>query len=148
MESRQSFYLHQFAKEQPDLNWRNPKVVEEMEVCINSISSFLPTEFKHLNHIKYLLILIILLQAVFQFWLDRGVDGFRVDAIDTLFENNYDMDEPRSDIPDAFPVSHIMHLLELHCMVKLWFICCKLVIYIYTCMHNLFKFPLKGCHQR
>lgn len=28
---RQQFYLHQYAKEQPDLNFRNPKVVEEMK---------------------------------------------------------------------------------------------------------------------
>jgi len=26
------------------------------------------------------------LQKVLQFWLDRGVDGFRVDAIATMFE--------------------------------------------------------------
>ena len=31
-EHRQEYYLHQFVKEQPDLNYRNPKVVEEMEV--------------------------------------------------------------------------------------------------------------------
>ncbi len=32
MESRQAYYLHQFSKEQPDLDWRNPNVVKEMEV--------------------------------------------------------------------------------------------------------------------
>jgi len=52
---RGQFYYHQFCPEQPDLNYRNPRVREEMK-------------------------------KVLQFWLDRGVDGFRVDAIATMFE--------------------------------------------------------------
>jgi alpha-glucosidase len=44
------YYLHSFLKEQSDLNWRNPQVVEAMH-------------------------------DVLRFWLDRDVDGFRVDAI-------------------------------------------------------------------
>lgn len=50
---REQCYLHQFLKEQPDLNYRNPVVREEME-------------------------------KVLLFWLDRGVDGFRVDAINHM----------------------------------------------------------------
>ncbi|MFG1265449.1 alpha-amylase family glycosyl hydrolase [Xanthobacter aminoxidans] len=44
------YYYHAFLKEQPDLNWRNPDVVEAMH-------------------------------DVLRFWLDRGVDGFRIDAL-------------------------------------------------------------------
>lgn len=44
------YYLHMFAKEQPDLNWENPKVREEIYKMIN-------------------------------WWLDRGLAGFRIDAI-------------------------------------------------------------------
>nr|BBD49476.1 maltase2 [Samia ricini] len=49
------FYLHQFVIGQPDLNFRNPEVVEEMK-------------------------------SVLRFWLNKGVAGFRIDAIAHLFE--------------------------------------------------------------
>jgi oligo-1,6-glucosidase len=45
-----SYYLHLFAKEQPDLNWENEELREELYKMIN-------------------------------FWLDKGLGGFRVDAI-------------------------------------------------------------------
>lgn len=44
------YYLHVFAKEQPDLNWENPKVKEEIYKMIN-------------------------------WWLEKGLAGFRIDAI-------------------------------------------------------------------
>ncbi|PRX66622.1 alpha-glucosidase [Nonomuraea fuscirosea] len=49
------YYLHLFAPEQPDFNWRNPEVHEE----------FLD---------------------VLRFWLDRGVDGFRIDVAMGLYK--------------------------------------------------------------
>lgn len=44
------YYLHMFAKEQPDLNWENPKLLEQLYQMIN-------------------------------WWLDKGLAGFRIDAI-------------------------------------------------------------------
>lgn len=61
--ARRQFYYHEFYKQQPDLNWRNPAVEAAM--------------FK-----------------VMKFWLDRGVAGFRLDAIPTLFEDAQLRNEP------------------------------------------------------
>ena len=44
------FYLHAFSKKQPDLNWENPKLREEIYKMVN-------------------------------YWLDKGLAGFRIDAI-------------------------------------------------------------------
>ena len=71
-EQRQQFYLHQFVKEQPDLNYENRKVHNEM-------------------------------LAVFKFWLDHGVDGFRVDAVPHIFEDQRFLDEPVN--PDREPAA-------------------------------------------
>jgi alpha-glucosidase len=57
------YYYHAFLKEQPDLNWRNPRVREAM-------------------------------YGALRFWLDRGVDGFRVDAIHHLFKDERLLDNP------------------------------------------------------
>jgi alpha-glucosidase len=57
------YYYHAFLKEQPDLNWRNPEVVEAM-------------------------------REVLRFWLDRGVDGFRVDVLWHLVKDDTFADNP------------------------------------------------------
>lgn len=49
-ESRQQYYLHTFAAQQPDLNWENPAVRQALFDIAN-------------------------------FWIDKGVGGFRMDAI-------------------------------------------------------------------
>ena len=36
-EDRGQFYYHAFTPEQPDLNYRNPRVVEEMKVSLNVV---------------------------------------------------------------------------------------------------------------
>jgi oligo-1,6-glucosidase len=45
-----SYYLHYFSRQQPDLNWENPRLREDI-------------------------------YKMMRFWLDKGVDGFRMDAI-------------------------------------------------------------------
>lgn len=62
-EKTQQCYYHEFLDIQPDLNYRNPDVQEEM-----------------LNTIR--------------FWLDKGVDGFRLDIIHALFEDEQCRDAP------------------------------------------------------
>lgn len=64
-EKTEQWYYHHFLPEQPDLNYRNPKVKEEM--------------FK-----------------VVKFWLDKGVDGFRLDVIHLIYEDPSFRDNPRS----------------------------------------------------
>ncbi|RPK10741.1 glycoside hydrolase family 13 protein [Priestia endophytica] len=49
-EETDDYYLHVFSKKQPDLNWENPAVRENLYEMVN-------------------------------WWLDKGIDGFRVDAI-------------------------------------------------------------------
>uniref|UniRef100_A0A1I8QES5 alpha-glucosidase n=1 Tax=Stomoxys calcitrans TaxID=35570 RepID=A0A1I8QES5_STOCA len=82
---REQFYLHQFTAEQPDLNYRNPKVVEAMDDVIT-------------------------------FWLDKGVSGFRVDAVNHLFEDPELRDEPPSGKTD----DKLSHLYADHIYTLDW----------------------------
>ena len=52
-ESTDQYYLHLFSKKQPDLNWENEKVRNEV--------------YKMMN-----------------FWVDKGIGGFRMDVIDLI----------------------------------------------------------------
>ncbi len=61
--TRGQYYYHDFYKEQPDLNWRNPEVRKAMYDSV-------------------------------RFWMKKGVAGFRLDAITTLFEDPNLRDEP------------------------------------------------------
>ncbi|KAM6916610.1 amino acid transporter heavy chain SLC3A1 [Xenentodon cancila] len=65
-EGRGQCYLHQFLKEQPDLNLRNPDVIQEIIDLIH-------------------------------FWLSKGVDGFRMDAVKYMLEATHLRDEPQVD---------------------------------------------------
>jgi alpha-glucosidase len=44
------------------------------------------------------------MQDVLRFWLDRGVDGFRLDAIDRLVKDRYLRDDPPASAPFALPL--------------------------------------------
>ena len=52
-EQTDEYYLHLFSKKQPDLNWENPKLREEV-------------------------------YNMMKFWLDKGIDGFRMDVINFI----------------------------------------------------------------
>lgn len=56
-EVRRQWYWHRFFHHQPDLNFENPRVVEEM-------------------------------LSALRFWLDLGIDGFRLDAVPYLIEED------------------------------------------------------------
>lgn len=61
-EKTDMYYLHLFSKKQPDLNWDNPKVRQEVFDMMN-------------------------------WWLDKGVDGFRMDVISLISK--------KPDLPDG-----------------------------------------------
>lgn len=61
-EATEMYYLHLFSKKQPDLNWENPKVRDEVYDMMN-------------------------------WWLDKGVDGFRMDVISLISK--------KPDLPDG-----------------------------------------------
>ncbi|MWC28147.1 glycoside hydrolase family 13 protein [Paenibacillus sp. MMS18-CY102] len=52
-EQSKEYYLHIFNKKQPDLNWENPLLIEELHQMV-------------------------------RWWLDKGLDGFRIDAINHI----------------------------------------------------------------
>ena len=65
-ETTGEYYLHLFTKKQPDLNWENPKVREEV-------------------------------YKLMRFWLDKGIDGFRMDVISVISK---DLDFPDANTDD------------------------------------------------
>ena len=46
------------------------------------------------------------LQGVVRFWLERGVDGFRIDALDRLFKDELLRDDPVAQAPFALPLDN------------------------------------------
>jgi alpha-glucosidase len=79
-EHTQEYYLHLFATEQPDLNWENP----ETRKAIYASSM--------------------------EFWLERGVDGFRVDTV-----NMYSKPPSLPDAPIVDPDSPYQPAGMIYC---------------------------------
>ena len=71
---RGQYYLHLFAKEQPDLNW-------ECEALRNEVFSMI------------------------KWWIDNGVDGFRVDAISYMEKYPGFADSPEPPMPDGYSLA-------------------------------------------
>jgi alpha-glucosidase len=87
------YYLHQFVKQQPDLNYRNPDVLKAM-------------------------------LDIMRFWLDRGVDGFRVDVIGLMMKDPQFRDEPPNpDWDGVRPFAKLQHIYtenlpEVHDLIR------------------------------
>ncbi|MGN1197859.1 MAG: alpha-glucosidase [Acetatifactor sp.] len=87
-ESRDAYYLHMFAKKQPDLNWENPKVRRDVK-------------------------------RMMCWWLEKGVDGFRLDVINLLAKDQSfpdgekDMGEPYGNM---IPYTH--NVPKIHSFLK------------------------------
>lgn len=60
---RDEYYFHAFSKRQPDLNWENPKMRQDLYKMIN-------------------------------WWLEKGIAGFRVDAINFIKKDQRYQDGP------------------------------------------------------
>jgi len=76
------YYVHSFLPDQPDLNWRNKDVRDEMA-------------------------------NVLRFWLKRGVDGFRTDAVYHLIKDDEFRDDPPNPNYDASrdePYDALLHV--------------------------------------
>ena len=65
-ENTEEYYLHIFSKKQPDLNWENPKLRQEV-------------------------------YDMMKFWLDKGIDGFRMDVINFISKVEGLPDAPNPD---------------------------------------------------
>jgi oligo-1,6-glucosidase len=90
-ETTNEYYLHMFSKKQPDLNWDNPTVRDEI-------------------------------YKMMTWWLDKGIDGFRMDVINMISKTPGLPDAPvTSEGRYQSPGSHVFHgprLLEFLAEMK------------------------------
>ncbi|MGM0873294.1 MAG: glycoside hydrolase family 13 protein [Bacillota bacterium] len=77
-EATDQYYLHSFAVEQPDLNWKNPELRHEI-------------------------------YKMMRFWLDKGIDGFRMDVINLLAKQ-----EGFPDAQDPYNISYLANNPGIH----------------------------------
>ncbi|WP_036534987.1 alpha-amylase family glycosyl hydrolase [Oceanobacter kriegii] len=78
-EQRQAWYYHSFLPQQPDLNWRNPAVVDAV-------------------------------RNVLEFWMERGIDGFRLDVVNYYFKDQQLRNNPVDWFKIARPYDRQRHL--------------------------------------
>lgn len=72
------YYYHSFAVEQPDLNWENEDLRNEI-------------------------------YAMMRFWLDKGIDGFRMDVINLLAKR-----KDLSDVENPYDLSYLANNPGIH----------------------------------
>ncbi|MDM5225879.1 alpha-glucosidase [Cytobacillus sp. NJ13] len=72
------YYYHSFAVEQPDLNWKNPELRQEI-------------------------------YKMMRFWLDKGIDGFRMDVINLLAKK-----EDLSDAENPYDIGYLANNPGIH----------------------------------
>ena len=72
------YYFHAFAKQQPDLNWENPRVLQELYTMIN-------------------------------WWLEKGISGFRIDAIINIQK---DLNFPSYEPDDREGMADIVKMID------------------------------------
>src|SRR5450830_945255 len=92
-EQTHEFYLHSFLREQADLNWRNPRLREEIH-------------------------------DIMRFWMDRGVDGFRLDVANYYVKDAQLRDNAHEVvITQPMPATlrrHCTYRCRVRCTTTLW----------------------------
>jgi alpha-glucosidase len=98
---RGQFYLRNFTRRQPDLNWWCDEVREEFD-------------------------------RILRFWLDRGVDGFRIDVCQAIVKDRELRDNPPATPADRENVrlrgqrpSYSMNRPEVHDVLRRWRALCE-----------------------
>ncbi len=82
------YYLHIFSKKQPDFNWSNKSLREDMKKMI-------------------------------KYWIEKGVDGFRMDAINHLAKDmNFPDGEMREGALYGDFIPYVQNLPEVHDYLK------------------------------
>jgi alpha-glucosidase len=87
------YYMHQFVKQQPELNYRHPEVLPAI-------------------------------LDVMRFWLDKGLDGFRVDVIWLMMKDEQFRDEPPNpDWDGVWSFAQLQHIYtrnlpEVHDLIR------------------------------
>ncbi|SFB20004.1 MULTISPECIES: alpha-glucosidase [unclassified Bacillus (in: firmicutes)] len=83
-EQTDEYYLHLFSKKQPDLNWENPALREEV-------------------------------YEMMRYWLDKGVDGFRMDVVNFISKDtSYPQGEVREGMKYGDGSKYFMNGPRIH----------------------------------